>query len=308
MIVQHDATQRERVVRAAAQGSRQATRALTRLELSDSESQAILDAADRLTHEYMPEKVRTMNEDGWVINMSARSEEGGVAAVYAPPATRHELLHHLISIVDNDELPESVRGSRWVSHPLIRLVTLEDRTLLVGRALKAASHEYVHDDIESPEFDPLSNVHDPVDTEAWLQACGLTALGIVEQLEPDRVKSELTALKPSAIGHARPWVRRAALEVLGRVPSITPEVELDPLATDAAPMVRAEALKATRARRPDRFTSILETAADSPSVEVRATALALAKAAAETAVVEQIAEGDEDAFLRGLAAMNRRAA
>ena len=301
-----DGTQRHRMVDAAAGQSRQATRALVHLTLTDEERASVEAAADNLARESLEENVRTGDDSGWMINMSARFEEGGMAAVYATAETRHALLIHLVSIVDDDDLPESVRGSAMrASHPLVRLLASEDLAMLTTSALKAARGEYVHSSLENPQIDPLSNVRDPADTAGWLQATGLTALGIIEQLDPGRLQTELNTLIPLAITHPQPWVRQAALQTLGRVTDVTVEIDIGALVADPSPFVREEVLKASQARNADRLATLLWTLASDPSSHVRTTVLALARGTSEPEIVDQIADNDEDAFLRGLAAIGR---
>jgi hypothetical protein len=305
-LIAGNAARRARVGRAALDGNRQAARIVILAEPAENEVGIWRSAADRLTREYIAEQVRIESESDdetqWSINMSARFEEGGMAAVYASSETRHELLVHVLNIADDDELPESVRASAMRSvHPMLRVLEEGDVSRVAETAQRLAGGEYLHSDLESPDIDPLSNVQHAADTAGLLQAAALGALGVIEQLQPGRFSGELSCIVEQALTHEQPWVRCAALDVLGRAEEVRADVDLDVFVGDSSPSVRLEALKVAKVRQAERLKALLASAVTDPDFNVRATVLALARAVEDRDIVTRMAEGDDDAFLRGLA-------
>ena len=297
---------RQRLISAAAEDNRQAPRALIHVQPTEDELATWQRAAEPLARKYVEEQVRIEIDLGdeiqWSINMSARFEEGGMAAVYAAPGTRHELLVHVLEIADDDTLPESVRASAMRAvHPMLRVLDEDDLANAAEAALKLASGQYVHSAIESPETDPLSNVQSPADTVGLLQANALVALGVIQQLKPGRFADELPDLITWASRYEKPWLKCAALEALGRASDVDVDIDLDVFIADAEPTVRNEALKLAKARAPERLKALLRVAVTDESVLVRGTALALARAVNDIDIVGRVAETDADAYLRGIA-------
>jgi hypothetical protein len=97
----------------------------------------------------------------------------------------------------------------------------------------------------------------------------------------------------------------AGLQALGQASEVTIEIDFEAHAADTSPLVREEVLKTTRVRNPDQLGPLLRALVIDPSSRVRATVLALAREADDVEVIDQIADADEDAFLRGLAAVGR---
>ena len=310
-LIGDDEGRRRRVVSAAVDGNRQAARALIYVKPTAAEIATWESVTDPLAREYVEQQVRIKidlgDETQWSINMSARFEEGGLAAVYASPDTRRELLSHLLQIAGDDGLPESVRASAMRAvHPMLRVVDDEGRSEAADAALRLARGDYQHSPIESPEVDPLSNVQFCADTAGLLHAAALVALGIIEQVQLRGLVDELPGLIAQGLTSERPWVRSAALEVLGRARDVSEGIDLDVFVADGSPLVRIQALKAIKVREPARLDALLGSASADPDFDVRATVLALARAIKNRVILARMAEADEDAYLRGIADISLR--
>jgi hypothetical protein len=296
---------RERVLQAARDGQANALEVLVFADIdvdNDVELQAAATERARAWADVRTREVVAQDDGTSQVQTSFGGDLGraGLVGRHAEETVREAVIQRMAEIVLDEEDAESNRATATDAlFNMAEVLKADRRVALAPSLLLLAAGEYQRPDWETDQADPLSNFQFTHNVRDMLRASAIRLLARLEQLGMHVDGFEEIVSAAWASGSPRPII--AAVDALARVPGLPAPVGLRAMLEHGDHQVRRETIKALHAREPEYLTAELPKLLRDGSFNVRMLALGIAEEQDNRVLLSQVAAGDPDAYLRGLA-------